>query len=419
MREFQSKDYHMLIGGKSAWDIAEEFGTPLYVTDEQALRENYRRISSAFSKHMDTRIMYACKSNTNLAILRILEQEGSGIDAVSIGEVLTCLRAGFTPDRILYTGVNVSTEELRQVAELKVAINLDSFSALRRLAEISTAVPISFRVTPGVGSGHHPKVITGAKGSKFGIPIDSILDAYAEALKLGFKPKGLHAHIGSGGQSVEPFQDLIEILINVVNDLKDQLGLQLEFLDMGGGIGIPYRPNDPPMDLEELASSLTDMIKEGTDIQTLYVEPGRYIVCDSTVVLTRCVDIKTTPEKNFVGVDAGFNTLIRPAFYDSYHHVAIANKFNKACEQKFDVVGPICESGDYIAKDRILPPPEEGDLIAIYDAGAYGFVMSSTYNSRPRCREVLVHNGKAELIREKETLEDLWKHQIVPGRLKK
>lgn len=407
----------MLIGGKSAWDIAEEFGTPVYVTDEQALRDNYRRISSAFAKHMDTRIMYACKSNTNLAILRILEQEGSGIDAVSVGEVLTCLKAGFSPDRILYTGVNVSNDELRQVAELKVPINVDSFSELRRLSKISTDVPISFRVTPGVGSGHHPKVITGAKGSKFGIPIENIVNAYEEALKLGFKPKGLHAHIGSGGQSVEPFMDLIGILINVVNEIRDRLGLQLEFLDMGGGIGIPYRPNDPAMDLEELAATITDMIKEETDIQTLYVEPGRYIVCDSTVVLTRCVDIKTTPEKNFVGVDAGFNTLIRPAFYDSYHHVAIANKFNKACEEKFDVVGPICESGDYIARDRILPLPEEGDLLVIYDTGAYGFVMSSTYNSRPRCREVLVHEGRAELIREKETLEDLWKHQIVPGRL--
>ena len=408
----------MLIGGKTAWDIAEEFGTPLYVTDEQALRDNYRRINSAFSKHMDTRIMYACKSNTNLAILRILEQEGSGIDAVSIGEVLSCLKAGFTPERILYTGVNVSTDELRQVAELKVPINVDSLSALSRLAGISTDVPISFRVTPGVGSGHHPKVITGAKGSKFGIPIDGIVDAYAEALQLGFKPRGLHAHIGSGGQGVEPFVDLVGILINVVNDIKDRLNLQLEFLDMGGGIGIPYRPNDPVMDLDELAAVITDMIKEETDIKTLYVEPGRYIVGDSTVLLTRCVDIKTTSEKNFLGVDAGFNTLIRPAFYDSYHHVAIANKFNRACEQKFDVVGPICESGDYIAKDRILPPPEEGDVLVVYDAGAYGFVMSSTYNSRPRCREVLVSDGIAELIREKETMEDLWKHQIVPGRLK-
>jgi len=171
------------------------------------------------------------------------------------------------------------------------------------------------------------------------------------------------------------------------------------------------------MEVDELAMTITDMIKEETEVETLYVEPGRYIICDSTVLLTRCVDIKTTPEKNFIGVDAGFNTLIRPAFYDSYHHVAIANKFNRACERKFDVVGPICESGDYLARDRVLPEPEEGDLLAVYDAGAYGFVMSSNYNSRPRCREALVNQGQAELIREREDMDDIWRHQTVPGRL--
>ncbi len=407
----------MIIGGVTAWDLAEEFGTPLYVTDEQALRENYRRIHSAFNQQMDTRIMYACKANSNMAILRVLEQEGSGIDAVSIGEVLTCLKAGFSPDRILYTGVNVSNEELSQVVEAGVPVNVDSFSELRRLAAIDIDHPISFRVTPGVGSGHHPNVITGAKGSKFGIPRDEIIDAYREALELGFKPEGLHAHIGSGGQSVEPFLDLIGILIDTVNEIKDELGLSLRFLDMGGGIGIPYRPHEREMDLDELAITVTDMVKEETEISTLYVEPGRYVVCDSTVLLTRCVDLKTTPEKNFIGVDAGFNTLLRPAFYDSYHHVAIANKFNRACERRFDVVGPICESGDYLARDRVMPEPEEGDLVVVYDTGAYGFVMSSNYNSRPRCREVLVNQGEAEIIRESESMEDIWRHQTVPGRL--
>jgi diaminopimelate decarboxylase len=187
---------------------------------------------------------------------------------------------------------------------------------------------------------------------------------------------------------------------------------------MGGGIGIPYRPHDPIMDVDELAATLTDMINEETEIETLYVEPGRYVICDSTVLLTRCVDLKVTAEKNFIGVDAGFNTLIRPAFYDSYHHVAIANKFQRACERKFDIVGPICESGDYLARDRVLPEPEEGDLLVVYDAGAYGFVMSSNYNSRPRCREILVNQGEAEIIRESESLEDLWRHQRVPRRLK-
>ncbi len=417
MRDFQSENGEMIIGGMAASEIADRFGTPVYVTDEQRLRDNYRRIHGAFNAHMPTDIHYACKANSNIALLRILEQEGACIDAVSLGEVLTCIKAGFSPDRILYTGVNVSDEELEGLVDAGVPINIDSFSELRRLAAISVDVPLSFRVTPGVGSGHHQKVITGAKGSKFGIPIEEIVDAFREAMDLGFRPRGLHAHIGSGGQSVEPFIDLVGILLQVVEDLEDELGLELEFLDMGGGIGIPYRPNEPEMDVEELAAQLTAMVLGDSKIKRLAVEPGRYVVCDSTVLLTRCVDVKRTEQKSFIGVDAGFNTLLRPSFYDAYHHVAIANKFNKACEARYDVVGPICESGDFLARDRVLPEPEEGDLVAVYDTGAYGFVMSSQYNSRPRCREVLVNEGEAELIREKEDLEDIWRHQVVPERL--
>ena len=171
------------------------------------------------------------------------------------------------------------------------------------------------------------------------------------------------------------------------------------------------------MDVGELAMNLTDMIQEETDIDTIVLEPGRYIVCDSTVLLTTVNDIKDTGVKKYVGVDAGFNTLIRPAMYDSYHHVALANKFGKACTDKYDVVGPICESGDYIAHDRVLPDPQVGDLVAVYNAGAYGFSMSSRYNSRPLCAEVMVNEGKAELIREAEDFEDLWRHQIIPERL--
>lgn len=417
MREFENAGGNMLIGGIPAKDIADEFGTPVYVTDEAILRENYRKVYGAFSKHMTTRIHYACKANTSLAILKVLEQEGSCIDAVSIGEVMTCLKVGFAPDRILYTGVNVSNAELKALVDANVNINVDSESELERLAKISTDVRISFRITPEVGSGHSAKVITGSKGSKFGIPLDRVLPTYARAKELGFDIRGIHAHIGSGGQSVEPFMDLMEVLIDKTNEIKEKLGIDLEFIDMGGGIGVPYKSNEPEMDVDELAMALTDMIKEETDVKTIAVEPGRYIVCDSTVLLTRCVDVKYTGTKNYIGVDAGFNTLIRPAFYDSYHNVAIANRFNKACEHKYDVVGPICESGDYLAKDRALPTPEEGDIVAVYNAGAYGFAMSSNYNSRPKCREVLVNKKKAELIRDIESIEEQWKYQKIPKRL--
>lgn len=416
MREFESRNGEMIIGGKSAVEIADEFGTPVYVIDEARVRENYRNIYGAFSRYMDTKIHYACKANTNLALLRILEQEGSGIDAVSIGEVKTCLKAGFTPDRIMYTGVNVSDQELKEVADLGVMINVDSVSEMERLAEIAPQHEISFRITPGVGSGHSAKVITGSKGAKFGIPLDEVINTYARAKDLGFKLKGIHAHIGSGGQVVEPFMDMMEVLINLVNEIKE-LGIDLDFIDMGGGIGVPYKPQEEEMDVGELAMNLTDMIQEETDIKTIILEPGRYIVCDAVVLLTRVNDVKDAGTKRYVGCDAGFNTLIRPAMYDSYHHVALANKFGKACTQKFDVVGPICESGDYLAHDRVLPDPTEGDIVAVYNAGAYGFSMSSNYNSRPLCREVLVNDGKAELVREAETVEEMWRHQIIPERL--
>lgn len=416
MRDFPVEDGVMMIGGKSAVEIADEFGTPVYVDDEQRIRDNYRSIHDAFARFMDTRIHYACKANTSLAFLRVMEQEGSGIDAVSIGEVLTCLKAGFTPDRIMYTGTSVSDAELRAVTDAGIMVNVDSVCELERLARIAPCSDISFRVTPGVGSGHSAKVTTGNKGSKFGVPLDQTISAYARAKDLGFNIRGIHAHIGSGGQTSEPFMDMMEVLIELVNQIKE-IGIDLEFIDMGGGIGVPYRPQEDEMDVGELAANLTGMIQDETDIGTIVLEPGRYISADACVLLTRVNDVKDAGTRRYVGVDAGFNTLVRPAMYDSYHYVALANKMGRACTDKFDIVGPICESGDILARDRVLPDPRPGDLVAVYDAGAYGFSMSSRYNSRPLCAEVMVKDGRADLIREAETMEDLWRHQIVPGRL--
>lgn len=418
MRDYENNNGTMMLGGVSSVDIVNRFGTPVYVTDEQIVRENYRNIYNAFAQYMPTEIHYACKANTNLAILSILNQEGSHIDAVSIGEVLTCLRAGFPAERIMYTGVNVSDDELAQVVETGCRINLDSQSELERLAKITTDLPISFRITPGVASGHSTKVMTGGKGSKFGIPMDRVVETYARAKDLGFDLKGIHAHTGSGGLTTDPFTDVVDVLCDTVNRIEEEVNVKLEFLDFGGGIGVPYKPQDPEADLNELAILITETIQEETDIKTVALEPGRYIVCDSTVLLTKCVDVKEAGVKRFAGVDAGFNTLVRPAMYDSYHYVAVANKFNKAGVAKYDVVGPICESGDYIAHDRALPEMEEGDIVAVYCGGAYGFSMSSNYNSRPRCAEVLVNQGEAELIREREDFEDLWRHQIVPERFR-
>ncbi len=422
MRDFEGKDGIMQFGGMSTVEIAERFGTPVYVTDEQIVRENYRRVYEAFSRFMDTEIHYACKANTNLAILRILEQEGSCIDAVSIGEVLTCLKAGFTPERIMYTGVNVSDNELKDIVDTGCRINIDSESELERLSVIlgerRKGFPISFRITPGVSSGHGAKVMTGGKGAKFGIPYDRVMDTYARAKELGYDIKGIHAHTGSGGNTTDPFIEVVEVLIELTNRLRDELDIHLEFIDFGGGLGVPYKPQEEECDVNDLGAEITDMILEETDVKKVCLEPGRYLVCDATILLSRVNDVKDAGPKKYVGIDAGFNTLIRPSFYDSYHHVALANKFNKACVAKYEVVGPICETGDYIAHDRILPNPKEGDLLCVYNAGAYGFSMSSRYNSRPLCAEVLVNDGKAELIRDAESMEDIWRHQIIPERLR-
>lgn len=416
MRDFESKDGKMIFGGMNIEEIAGRFGTPCYVNDEQRIRENYRNLHNAFNRYMDTTIHYACKANTSLAVLRILEQEGSGIDAVSIGEVKTCLKAGFTPDRIMYTGVFVSTEELKEVVETGVMINLDSVSEMERLAEIKPGAKVSFRITPGIGSGHGDKVITGNKGAKFGIPKDKVVETYLRAQDLGLEPIGIHAHIGSGGQSVEPFVEEAEVLSGLINQLSEA-GIDLEFVDIGGGIGVPYKPNEDEMDLGEFASQVTDVFQMDTDVKKLIIEPGRYIVCDACVLLTKCTDIKDTGVKKYIGVDAGFNTLIRPAMYDSYHYIQNGSKFGKACTGRYDIAGPLCESGDYLGHDRVMPEPDEGDIMVVYNAGAYGYSMSSNYNSRPLCAEVLVNDRKAELIRSKQDIEDLWKYQVIPERL--
>ncbi len=417
MREFQRKKDALLIGGVPATRIAGRFGTPVMVTDEAALRENYRALHRAFNDKFPTRINYACKANTNLALLRVLEQEGSCIDAVSIGEVESCLRAGFSPDRILYTGVSVSDEEMRQVVERKVPINVDSIGQLRRLAAIDGHHPISLRVNPDVGSGHSQKVVTGTKGAKFGIPKEGILAAFSEAVRLGFHPRGLHAHTGSGGSDPTVFGRVTEVLVEIFERVRGELGIDLEFLDIGGGIGIPYRPEELSADLDAIAAEVADKLK-GSSVRQLVIEPGRYIVADTTVLLTRVNDVKSTPVKDYLLVDAGFNTLIRPAFYDSYHHVAVANRFGQRAELKYDVAGPLCETGDYLAKERYLPKVEPGDLLCVYDVGAYGFSMSSNYNSRPRCAEVLVADRKLSLTREREDLRDLFRRQKIPARLK-
>ena len=410
----------LYIDGVSAAELADKFDTPLYVLIENRIRENYRRLKDALLKYYDkVRIYYSAKANTNLAVLKILESEGAYLDAVSPGEVFLALKAGFQPDRILFTGTSVRDDELKFLAESGVIINIDSISQLRRLLKIHVPELLSFRVNPEVGAGHHEHVITAGRNSKFGIWESDIVEAYRIALNAGVKRFGIHMHIGSGILDAEPFLLAAEKLLKIAGQIHNKLGITFEFMDFGGGLGVPYSPDEKPLSIDDFAGRMLSLFKSRVGEYHLgeplfCIEPGRFIVCDAGILLTRVNTVKITPFKKFIGVDAGFNTLIRPAMYGSYHPIIVANRLNEPEKEVYDVAGPLCESGDILARNRVLPEIQEGDLLAILNAGAYGFSMSSQYNSRPRCAEVLVKNGKYAIVRERESLEDLVRGQRIP-----
>jgi len=416
---------HLTIGGADAVDLADRYGTPLYVIDEMRIRDNYRRLYRAFSERYSRfQIFYACKANTGLAVMRILEEEGSGIDAVSPGEIYTSLMAGFEPERILYTGNNVTDSELRFAVDAGVMINVDSRSQLRRLAEIAPeGLRISFRVNPLVGAGHHEHCITGGEMSKFGIMESEAAEVYSLAVDMGFEPVGIHAHIGSGILDPEPFMLAVESLMDIAGRVSEESGVEFDFIDFGGGLGIPYRPEEEPLDIEEFASRITGLFREklseyGLGKPVICLEPGRYIVGDASYLLTRVNTVKES-YRRFAGVDAGFNTLLRPAMYGSYHHILVADRPLDEAVEEIDIAGNVCESGDLFARDRKLPEIHEGDVLVVMNAGAYAFSMASQYNSRPRPAEVLVRDGESEVVRERETFADLLSKQTVPPRLLK
>jgi diaminopimelate decarboxylase len=399
--------------GVSTVELAETYDTPLYVVSESRIRNNYQRLYNALTRHYQKiKIYYAAKANSNLSVLKILETEGAGVDTVSPGEVFMALTSGFTPDRILFTGTSVRNDELKFLADSNVKINVDSLSQLDRLLKMAVPEVLSVRVNPEIGAGHHDHCITAGKNTKFGLWEDDALKAYSTAKKARVEKFGIHMHVGSGVLDVEPFLLALDKLLGIAKKVHDELGITFEFVDMGGGLGVPYKPEEKPLDLNVFADKVLSLFKSKVEEYSLgepffCVEPGRYLVSDASILLTVVNTVKATPFKKFVGVDAGFNTLVRPTMYGSYHHILVANRLNAKEQETYDVVGPICESGDALAKDRKLPKVEEGDLLAVLNAGAYGFSMSSQYNARPRAAEVLIKNGKTALIREREQLDDL------------
>jgi diaminopimelate decarboxylase len=405
--------------GVSAIELAEAFDTPLYVISENRIRDNYQRLRNALIRNYEKiKVYYASKANSNLSVLKILETEGACLDAVSPGEVFLALITGFPPSRILFTGTSLRNDELKFLAGSNITINVDSLSQLDRLLKIKVPDLLSVRVNPEIGAGHHDHCITAGKNTKFGLWETDALKAYKKAKEAGVARFGIHMHMGSGVLDVEPFVLALDKLLSVAKKVRDEVGISFEFVDMGGGLGVPYKLEDNGLDLSLFSEKVLSLFKCRIDEYDLgepffCVEPGRYLVCDASILLTRVNTLKATPFKRFVGVDAGFNTLVRPIMYGSYHHMLVANNLDAPEEETYDVVGPICETGDILAKERRLPKVQEGDLLAILNAGAYGYAMSSQYNARPRAAEILVKNGKCAPIRERETLDDLLSGQQV------
>jgi diaminopimelate decarboxylase len=405
--------------GFSVEELAQRYDTPLYVLSEKRIRENYNRLYDVIvSKYKDLRIYYACKANSNITVLKVLQAEGAYLDVVSPGEVFLALSSGFAPDHILFTGTSVRNDELKFLVDAGITVNIDSQSELERLLKIAVPPTISIRVNPEIGDGHHDHCITAGPQVKFGLCEEDVLKAYAVAKKARVERFGIHMHIGSGILNIDSYVQAVKKLLAIAKRVHDELDITFDFIDLGGGLGVPYHPDDDVFDLPNFVSRIVSLFKAKVKEYKLgkpflCIEPGRYLVCDASILLTAVNTVKITPHRNFIGVDSGFNTLIRPAMYGSYHHILIANKLNSKNEATFDIVGPLCESGDILAKDRELPQIVEGDILAILNAGAYGFSMSSQYNSRPRAAEIMIRHGKPVLVREREQFQDLLTRQQV------
>ena len=410
------KNGHLHIGGHDCCALAEKYGTPLYVTSEDRVCGQFRRYQRALFRHYkNVQVLFAAKANGNLAVLRALAGLGAGADVFSSGELHLALEAGMPAEKLLFNGSSKSPQDLVLAVQKGITVSVDSPDELRQLDAVAgaagTAAKIAFRVNPALDVPTHPKIATGLATSKFGIPHKEIPAAYREALACAnVQPVGLHCHIGSQILDIEPFARATEVMVRIAKELTD-MGVNLEFIDLGGGLGIPYHHDtDPAPTPDDYAARVAPIFKAGIKdcgiTPELWVEPGRFLVADSTVLLTRVNSTKTA-HKRFANVDAGFNLLIRPAMYDAYHEVIVANRADAMETTAYTVTGPICETGDILAHDRNLPPLSAGDIIAVLDTGAYGFAMSSQYNSRPRCPEVLVRGDEESLMRRGETIHDL------------
>ncbi len=407
MEHFNRRNGTLFAQSYACSRLAEDFGTPLFVYSREALESAWQSFADALEKHPHL-ICYAVKANSNLAVLDVLARLGSGFDIVSGGELKRVLAAGGEPEKIVFSGVGKSRAELTEALEVGIrCFNIESEAELDRLAEIAEAMgvvaPISIRVNPDVDAQTHPYISTGLKENKFGISMEDAPAVYKKADGLdAIDVQGMDCHIGSQLTSINPYKDALQRLISLVDALAKE-GIELSHLDVGGGQGICYE-DETPLDIAEWAKCVIDAIGERK--LEIIVEPGRYIAGPAGVLLTRVEYIKRNGDKNFAVVDAAMNDLIRPALYSAWQSIEPVEPGN-APEQEYDVVGPICESSDFLGKNRTLAI-EQGDVLAVMSAGAYSFVMSSNYNTRARAAEVMVSGDDAYIVREREDVESLF-----------
>lgn len=399
-----------VFGKLDAHALLEEYGSPLYIYNEVILRERCREMKKLIS-YPQFRVNYSAKANTNVEILKIVREEGLDVDAMSPGEMYLELKAGFPAERIMFVGNNVPAQEMKYAVDRGIYISVDSLSQLETLGKISPGGKVCLRINPGIGAGHHEKVVTGGKKAKFGIAIEDLDNALQIADRYNMTVTGVNHHIGSlfleGEEYLAAAAELLEVAASIPT---------IETVDIGGGFGIPYHHGvEERLDLDQLGQQLDKLIKDWVAIHrpiTIRIEPGRYIVAECGVILGKITSVKENYDTHFIGCDIGFNILIRPAMYDSYHEVTIIPDEPRAYDEYRNpacLVGPICESGDILVHNRPLPVCQEGDAVLIHDAGAYGFAMASNYNSRPLPAELmLMEDGTVRVIRPAQTLQDLW-----------
>ncbi len=418
--ELENRGGILYFDGCDVRDLAEQFGTPLYVYSQSRIQNNYRRLCAAYQKYYPNfQIYYAIKANNNPAIIQILAEEGSGADASCIPEVMMAQRCGVPAEKILYSGVYNANKDLQYAAECQVKLNLEDISQLHRLAKISVPEFLSFRINPGVGGSGIEGLIFAGPDAKFGIIERDVEKAYLQAKELGVRRFGIHMMTGSNILSLPYFEEIVERLLDIAGPISQRLGISFDFIDIGGSLGVPYRPEEEEIDIESVAAHVVRKLREKLDQYQmgepqLIHEPGRYLVCDAGILISRVTSIKNGYKK-FIGLDAGMHTLLRPALYGAYHHILYANDLNATQDEQVHVVGQVCENSDIFAKDRPLSSKiAVDDLLVFLNTGAYGYCMSSQYNSQPKSAEVLVSRGRAALIRERETLEDLLKGTRKP-----